>query len=71
MFACVCHAVPESVVASAARSGSSTAEIAQVTGAGTSCGRCWETLSSIVSRSKICERTGGPCTGCGHSKRPG
>lgn len=66
MFACICHAVPENVVADAARAGASAAEIARATRAGTSCGRCWEVLSTIVSRQKRCERTGAPCTGCRH-----
>ena len=65
MYACICHAVPESVVVDAARTGASAADIASATQAGTSCGRCWEVLSSIVSRSKVCERTGTPCVGCG------
>lgn len=71
MFACICHAVAESVVLAAAKSGASAAQIAQTTHAGTSCGRCWERLSSLVASSKVCERTGGSCTGCGHGHRHG
>jgi bacterioferritin-associated ferredoxin len=64
MFACICHAVPESVVVNAARSGASATEIAEATRAGTSCGLCLKALSALVTRSKICERTGAPCSGC-------
>ena len=66
MFACICHGVPESVVVDAAKAGASAAEIAQATRAGTSCGRCWEVLTTILARTKVCDRTGAPCTGCRH-----
>lgn len=70
MFACICHAVSEEVIIAAAKSGSSAPQIAQATRAGTSCGMCWERLSSLVARSKICDRTGGPCTGCSRAANP-
>lgn len=64
MFVCVCHAVPESAVVKAAAAGLSAAEVAQVTSAGTSCGRCASVLAAVVARTRRCERTGAACTGC-------
>jgi bacterioferritin-associated ferredoxin len=70
MYVCVCHAVPETVVAEWARAGLSAEEVAERTRAGTSCGLCAPDLAAVVSRHRRCERTGGACTGCGHDGAP-
>lgn len=71
MYACMCHAVSDVTIRDAAAAGSNAEAIAAATGAGTSCGRCAETVAALVARARRCERTGGACVGCrgGHDAR--
>ncbi len=68
MYVCVCHPGPAAVVAEWARAGLSAEEVARRTRAGTSCGMCAAEVAAVVSRHRRCERTGGPCTGCGQDR---
>ncbi len=63
MIVCLCHAVSDRSVRSAAAAGASMQEIARATGAGTSCGCCAEVLERIVREEPPCQSLH-PCFGC-------
>lgn len=70
MYACICHAVPDTAVIDILAAGGTRNAVTLATRAGTSCGRCGPTLAALASQAKRCERTGGLCAGCRHASAP-
>ncbi len=62
MIVCSCRAVSDRELRMAAEAGRSLPDIVRVTGAGTDCGCCTETVERIVSTARPCRPA--PCTGC-------
>jgi bacterioferritin-associated ferredoxin len=77
MIVCLCHAVSDRSIRSAAAAGATVQDIARATGAGTSCGCCAEILERIVREEPGCRSPLHPCPGCprllpqrGHESAP-
>ena len=64
MIVCCCHAVSDRMLREAAASGLSTDEIANATGAGTTCGACQEAVADIVAENHGPCRGADACPGC-------
>jgi bacterioferritin-associated ferredoxin len=62
MIVCSCRAVSDRELRQAAEAGRSLGEVVRVTGAGTDCGCCVDTVERIVAAARPCRST--PCTGC-------
>ncbi len=49
MFVCICHAVTEQQVATAVDGGAESLDVvSEITGAGSSCGMCHDTIESVL-----------------------
>jgi bacterioferritin-associated ferredoxin len=63
MIVCSCHAISDRALREAAAAGLSHHEVVAITGAGTDCGCCSETVAEIVAESHGPCRAD-PCPGC-------
>lgn len=64
MIVCCCHAVSDRTLRAEAAAGLSHDEIVAVTGAGTDCGQCRETVADMVAASRGPCRGSRACAGC-------
>lgn len=62
MIVCSCRAVSDRELRTAAEAGRTLGEIVRVTGVGTDCGCCADTVERIVVTARPCRPA--PCPGC-------
>jgi bacterioferritin-associated ferredoxin len=62
MIVCLCRAVSDRTIRTAAAVGLTLPEIGRATGAGSDCGRCADAVAHIVGEPGPCKAE--PCIGC-------
>jgi bacterioferritin-associated ferredoxin len=63
VIVCVCRNVSDRAIAASVEAGAQDlAGVARVTGAGSSCGCCVETIAAMLERAAPCKSP--PCAGC-------
>lgn len=64
MIACVCLDIPDEVIRTVAAEGLSPAQVAEATGAGSSCGCCVQHVERLVLETQAATPECANCPGC-------